>query len=72
LGDSIDFPTLEGWERMKIPTESYSTIRLRGRGLYNSLGQRGDFWIRAKLDVSRPPSARARQLWAELAREYSR
>lgn len=72
LGFRRLIPTLEGNEPVIFPPapETSSMKRLKGRGLLHADGSRGDLWVHLRLQITPPPSFRARRLWAELAEEY--
>ena len=70
LGSEIDVPTLEGQRRLKIPpgTQPGQRFRLRGRGLPNATGGRGDLYVTAQVRIPKKLSEAERHLWEELAR----
>lgn len=71
LGASIEVPTLEGVEKLKIPkgTQTGKTFRLKGKGIANLRGfGRGDQIIEAVVTI--PTHLNKRQ--EELLREYAK
>lgn len=71
LGAEVEVPTLDGAVLMKIPpgTPTGRKLRVRGRGLANGSGGRGDLYATAQVQVPASLSARERELFEELARE---
>ena len=69
LGAEVDVPTLEDKKRLKIPpgTQAGQRFRLRGRGLPNAAGERGDLYVAVTLRVPKKITERERELWAQLA-----
>ena len=69
LGAEIEVPTLETPVLLTVPAGSRSgrKLRLRGRGLFNSRGERGDLYAIVRIDVAATLSARERELYKELA-----
>ena len=53
-GAPIQIPTLEGWARVRIPpgTRGGERLRLRGKGLHDETGRRGDLYVH--LCIRRP------------------
>ena len=51
LGGKVDVPTLDGKVEMTVPPNSSSgrTLRLRGKGLENAAGVRGDLYVSLKI-----------------------
>jgi molecular chaperone DnaJ len=71
LGDKVEVPTLNGNEKIKIPsgTQSGHIFHLRGRGMPSLRGHRhGDLIIQAKIDVPTKLNARQKELLMEFAR----
>jgi curved DNA-binding protein len=70
LGATIEIPTLEGKVEMTIPPGSQNgqILRLRGQGMPQRDGGRGDQLARLKVVLPTKPSAREKQLFEELAR----
>jgi molecular chaperone DnaJ len=71
LGATIDVPTLDGREELKIPagTQAGEVITLRGRGLADPHGSRrvGDLLVQVDLEVPKSLTPRQEQLLRELA-----
>ncbi len=69
LGASVDVPTLDGSEHIKIPSgvEEGSEIKLKGRGVWGS--SKGDEIIRIHLVTPKKLSNKAKKLAEELSRE---
>src|SRR4051794_32639367 len=69
LGAEVDVPTLEEKRRLKIPpgTQGGQRFRLRGRGLPQASGERGDLYVVVSLRVPKKITERERELWAQLA-----
>ena len=69
LGTEVEVPTPDGPVRLKVPPGSQPgrKFRLKGRGLPQKGGERGDFF--AKLEVALPThvTAEERELWQKLA-----
>ena len=70
LGAELKVPTLEGDVKLKIPpgTRGGQRFRLRGRGLPNSAGGRGDLYVDVQIDIPKKITERERELWRELAK----
>ena len=70
LGTELKVPTLEGDVKLKIPpgTRGGQRFRLRGRGLPNSAGGRGDLYVDVQIDIPKKITERERELWRELAK----
>ncbi len=70
LGTELKTPTLEGTVKLKIPpgTRGGQRFRLRGRGLSESGGSRGDLYVEVQIDIPRKITERERDLWRELAK----
>ncbi|HEY0822786.1 MAG TPA: DnaJ C-terminal domain-containing protein [Ramlibacter sp.] len=70
LGAEVQVPTLDGPVLLTIPqgTQSGRKLRLRGRGLANGHGGRGDLYALARIDVPASLTPRERELFEELAR----
>ncbi|HZO87822.1 MAG TPA: DnaJ C-terminal domain-containing protein [Chthonomonadaceae bacterium] len=68
LGADIPVPTLDGAVQAKLPagTGSGKRLRLRGQGLPDRSGQRGDLYAAIRIEVPRKLSDRERQLFEEL------
>lgn len=70
LGAEVEVATLDGPVVLTVPagTRSGRKLRLRGRGLANGHGGRGDLYALAHVDVPATLTARERELFEELAR----
>lgn len=70
LGADIEVPTLDDAVLLTVPqgTQSGRKLRLRGRGLANGHGGRGDLHAVARIDVPASLTPRERELFGELAR----
>ena len=71
LGTQIPVPTLTGNVNIKVPpgTQSGQRLRLRGHGLPQKGGSRGDLFVKIVIEVPAQVSERERSLWEQLARE---
>lgn len=71
LGAEIEVPTLDGPVLLTVPagTQSGRKLRLRGRGLANGKGGRGDLYAIVRIDVPAHLGERERDLFEQLARE---
>ncbi|HEX8680429.1 MAG TPA: DnaJ C-terminal domain-containing protein, partial [Chthoniobacterales bacterium] len=69
LGAEVEVPTLEEKRRLKIPagTQPGQRFRLRGRGLPNAAGDRGDLYVAIALRIPKKITDRERELWTALA-----
>lgn len=70
LGANISVPTLDGRVNIRIPagTSSGQKLRVRGRGLPQRSGQKGDLIVVAKIEVPKSLSEKERAAWEELAK----
>ncbi len=70
LGAEIPVPTLDGTVRAKLPagTGSGKRLRLRGQGLPDRHGKRGDLFAAVRIDVPKTLSEREKELFEELQR----
>ena len=70
LGGELLVPTLEGNVRLKIPpgTQGGQRFRLRGRGLPNASGTRGNLYVDVQINVPKKLTEREREVWRELAK----
>jgi molecular chaperone DnaJ len=71
LGGVIEVPTLEGKVRIRIPpgTQCDRIFRLSSKGVPSSTnGNRGDLFVKVKIDIPTEISYRQRQLLEEFAR----
>jgi curved DNA-binding protein len=69
LGAEIEVPTLEGQVVLTVPagTRSGRKLRLRGRGMADGRGGRGDLYAVAAIDVPATLTERERELFQQLA-----
>jgi len=69
LGAKVEVPTLTGKINLTIRPDSQSGQRLRvkGMGLANKQGQRGDLYAQLKVVMPTQSSAEARELWTKLS-----
>ncbi len=70
LGDEVEVPTLEGPERLVIPagTQPGTVLTLKGRGMPDLHGRRGDLYFRVRVEIPRRLTSEQRRLLLELAR----
>ena len=70
LGTDLQVPTLDGSVLLTVApgTRAGRKLRLRGRGLANGRGGRGDLYAVVHIDVPATLSERERELFTELAR----
>lgn len=71
LGTQVQVPTPDGRVNIKVPpgTQNGQRLRVRGRGLPQRGGTRGDLFVRARIEVPKDVSESERALWEKLARE---
>lgn len=71
LGAQVQVPTLEKPVQIKIPvgTQTGQRLRVRGRGLPQRGGARGDLLVAVIVTVPKNINDRERELWEQLARE---
>ncbi|MES2153568.1 MAG: molecular chaperone DnaJ [bacterium] len=72
LGAELDLDTFDGPLKVPIPagSETGAAVRVKGKGMPSLRGHgRGDLHVRLRIDVPDKPSARARELLEELAKE---
>jgi curved DNA-binding protein len=69
LGAEVEVPTLDGPVLLTVPpgTQSGRKLRLRGRGLANGRGGRGDLYAAVHIDVPATLTERERDLFKDLA-----
>ena len=69
LGTKVDIPTLDGRITLTIPANSQTgqRLRIKGRGLSNKNGERGDLYAQLKVVMPKTSSDDARKLWEKLA-----
>jgi curved DNA-binding protein len=70
LGAQIEVPTLDGPVVLTVPaaTRSGGKLRLRGRGLANGRGGRGDLYAVVRIDVPTALTPAERELFEQLAK----
>ncbi|HVY68778.1 MAG TPA: DnaJ C-terminal domain-containing protein [Verrucomicrobiae bacterium] len=71
LGAQVSVPTLDGRVSIKIPPGSQSgqQLRVRGRGLAQEGGARGDLLVTLRVETPANISGAERALWEKLAKE---
>jgi curved DNA-binding protein len=71
LGTSISVPTLDGRVNIRIPpgTQAGQKLRVRGRGLPQREGAKGDLIVETTIEVPSNVSDSERKLWEQLAKE---
>ena len=71
LGTNLSVPALDGRVNIKIPTgtQNGQKLRVRGRGLPQRDGTRGDLIIVTQIAVPDKVTAAEQKLWEQLARE---
>lgn len=71
LGTSLSVPTLETPISIRIPpgTQAGQKLRVRGRGLPERGGGRGDLIVVTRVEVPKTVTDRERELWERLRRE---
>lgn len=71
LGAQIRVPTLESPVNIKVPpgTQNRQRLRVRGHGLPQAGGSRGDLFVLLSIEVPKDITPRERELWEQLARE---
>jgi curved DNA-binding protein len=69
LGAEVEVPTIEDRVVLTVPagTQAGRKLRLRGRGLANGHGGRGDLYAAVRIDVPASPTPRERELFEQLA-----
>jgi curved DNA-binding protein len=71
LGGEVRVGTLDGYVTLKVPPETQSgrTFRLRGRGMpkLGKRDERGDLYVKARVQLPQNLSEREKQLFRELA-----
>ncbi len=70
LGDELEVPTLEGPERLAVPAgvQPGEVLTLKGRGMPDLQGRRGDLHFRVRVEVPRHLTAEQRRLLQQLAK----
>jgi curved DNA-binding protein len=71
LGAQVRVPTLDGAVNIKVPpgTQNGQRLRVRGRGLPQRGGTRGDVLVSVRIEVPKTISDKERELWEQLARD---
>ncbi len=71
MGDEYSVPTLSGDLKVKIPEgiKNGEMLRIKGRGVPDSTGRKGDLLIRLNLEMPKKLSRQARKLIEELKKE---
>jgi curved DNA-binding protein len=71
LGANISVPTLDGRVNIRIPpgTQTGQKLRVRGRGLPQRDGAKGDLIVETSIEVPATVSESERKLWEQLAKE---
>ena len=71
LGTSVTVPTLDGTVSIRIPpgTQNDQKLRVKGRGLPDRQGARGDLFVVTRIEMPTTVSEQERKLWEGLARE---
>src|SRR5262249_11316637 len=74
LGAEVRIETPDGPVTLKVPpgTPAGRRMRLRGRGLPRSGGERGDLYAVVRIEVPEPPSAADREAYEALKRAAGR
>jgi molecular chaperone DnaJ len=74
LGDEIMVPTLDGEESVKIPsgTQSGRVVRVRGKGVPQRNGQRGDFQVHLRVETPTNLNETQRKLLRQLGETFDR
>jgi curved DNA-binding protein len=70
LGTTVSVPTLDGPVTVRIPegTQSGQQLRVRGKGLPKSGGERGDLYISLEIQVPKQVTPEEKAAWEELAK----
>ena len=71
LGGQISVPTMDGTVRLRVPVGSQpgQRFRLKGRGMPQSSGERGDLFVVLTVTIPKQVNARQKELWEALAKE---
>jgi len=71
LGAQVRVPTLEAPVSIRVPpgTQNGQRLRVRGRGLPQRGGTRGDLLVSVRVEVPKETNERERALWEQLAQE---
>jgi len=70
LGGEIKVPTLKGSAMLKVPkgTQCNTTLRLKGQGIVNKKGNKGDQLVKILVDVPKRLNRKQEELLKELAK----
>ncbi|MEW6358105.1 MAG: molecular chaperone DnaJ [Planctomycetota bacterium] len=70
LGTTVDVPTMEGTVSLRIPpgTQPGAKLRLRGRGVEDADGRKGDHFVAVKVSIPKSLSKKQKELLQELAK----
>ncbi len=68
LGGSIEVPTLEGRVKVKIPpgTQCGQKLRLRGKGIEDASGRKGDAFVEVQVEIPKKLPAKAKKIFEDL------
>lgn len=73
LGDTIDVDTVTGEVKLKIPagTQPGTVFRIKGKGapILGRYDDRGDHYVRVRVEIPKKLSRKERKLWEELEKE---
>ncbi|MNP50362.1 Curved DNA-binding protein [compost metagenome] len=71
LGTKVAMPTLTGKVNLTIRPDSQNgqRLRIKGMGLSNKQGQRGDLYAQLKVVMPSQSDAAARELWTKLSEQ---
>ncbi|MEG0637216.1 MAG: DnaJ C-terminal domain-containing protein, partial [Pseudomonas sp.] len=69
LGTKVEMPTLTGKVNLTIRPDSQSgqRLRIKGMGLSNTQGQRGDLYAQLKVVMPTQSDAAVKELWSKLS-----
>ena len=70
LGGEVKVPTLKGNAKLKIPkgTQSNKTLRLKGQGIVDTKGSKGDQLVKILIDVPKKLSQKQEEFLSEFAK----
>jgi curved DNA-binding protein len=73
LGTKVAVPTLGGKINLTIPanTQGGQRLRVKGKGLVNKAGERGDLYALFKIVIPRQSDEHCQQLWQQLAEKVA-
>ncbi len=68
LGGKVEVPLLEGRVKVKIPpgTQCGQKLRLKGKGIEDAAGRRGDAFVEIQVEIPKKLSPKAKELFEEL------